>query len=134
MKKYSTLLFILKYKWAKFIYRRRKIKSLSPIQETAEKIFMNLIGKSDAVLNFSPISEERNIQWKDIFIFLNYRESSIIITNHKYHYIINLPVVLTQKLVIKYDNALDRRTQKIIEEQTSNIYSSISDILNDIKN
>ena len=97
-------------------------------------ICKNLMNKDNSKLLISPISQKRYIKNDEKKIFIIIEGKTLTIVNHNYSYNIELLSKSYDRLVIIFDNEVEKRRQKMEDEIRSNVKHSLTNIYNNIVN
>jgi hypothetical protein len=97
-------------------------------ERTCTAICRKLITHNESKYTIAPLSEKRYIINKELDIFVVIVDNRVEITNHVYHYIINL----TEKDMNKLKNQFDAKVEQIRLEYESEIKSQINNTLSTI--
>jgi hypothetical protein len=92
-----------------------------------------MINHPDSKFTIAPLSNKRYIINKQLDIFIIIVDSKIEITNHVYHYVINLGERDVNKIIEHFNNKLDHllvqyegKIKSQIENTLHNIYEKIT--------
>jgi hypothetical protein len=134
----------MKHKIKRFLQKiaLKSIKLLNPedksesgeYEKESISICKNLITKDTSKLLISPISGKRYIKNDEKRIFIIIEHRSLTIVNHNYSYNIELLLKSYDRLVIIFDNEVEKRRQKMEDEIRSNVKHSLTNIYNNIIN
>jgi hypothetical protein len=97
-------------------------------------ICKNLISKENSKLLISPISKKRYIKNDEKKIFIIIESTGITIVNHNYSYNITLGNKSHDRLILIFDNEVERRRTAMELEIKSNVKHSLSNIYNNLIN
>jgi hypothetical protein len=134
----------LKHKIKRFLQKTalKSIRVLNPedkskrgeYEKESISICKNLITKDASKLLISPISGKRYIKNDEKKIFIIIEGKTLTIVNHNYSYNIELLSKSYDRLVIIFDNEVEKRRQKMEDEIRSNVKHSLTNIYNNIVN
>ena len=132
----------LKHKIKRFLQKTalKSIRVLNPedkskcgeYEKESISICKNLITKDASKLLISPISGKRYIKNDEKKIFIIIEGKTLTIVNHNYSYNIELLSKSYDRLVIIFDNEVEKRRQKMEDEIRSNVKHSFTNIYNNI--
>lgn len=97
-------------------------------------ICKNLMNKESSKLLISPISQKRYIKNDEKRIFIIIENRLLTIVNHNYSYNIHLHPKSYDRLIIIFDNEVEKRRQIMEDEIRSNVKHSLTNIYNNIIN
>ena len=131
MKEFFTKLLRRIYvKWIlKTKYRRVPI---SENERTSLSICRHLISHENSKFLIAPLSGKRYVKNEMLGLFIILDDKLLSITNHLYHYEINVNLRDWDRITVMYDNKTERIRQQFEDEIMSQIQNSLSDIKNKI--
>ena len=132
MKEFFTKLLRRIYvKWIlKTKYRRVPI---SENERTSLSICRHLISHENSKFLIAPLSGKRYVKNEMLGLFIILDDKLLSITNHLYHYDINVNLRDWDRITVMYDNKTERIRQQFEDEIMSQIQNSLSDIKNKIE-
>lgn len=132
MKEFFTKLLRRIYvKWIlKTKYRRVPI---SENERTSLSICRHLISHENSKFLIAPLSGKRYVKNEMLGLFIILDDKLLSITNHLYHYEINVNLRDWDRITVMYDNKTERIRQHFEDEIMSQIQNSLSDIKNKIE-
>lgn len=132
MKEFFTKLLRRIYvKWIlKTKYRRVPI---SENERTSLSICRHLISHENSKFLIAPLSGKRYVKNEMLGLFIILDDKLLSITNHLYHYEINVNLRDWDRITVMYDNKTERIRQQFEDEIMSQIQNSLSDIKNKIE-
>lgn len=132
MKEFFTKLLRRIYvKWIlKTKYRRVPI---SENERTSLSICRHLISHENSKFLIAPLSGKRYVKNEMLGLFIILDDKLLSITNHIYHYEINVNLRDWDRITVMYDNKTERIRQQFEDEIMSQIQNSLSDIKNKIE-
>jgi len=102
-------------------------------ENISKAICRKMINHPDSKFTIAPLSNKRYIINKQLDIFIIIVDSKIEITNHVYHYVINLGERDVNKIIEHFNNKLDHllvqyegKIKSQIENTLHNIYDKIN--------
>lgn len=98
-------------------------------QRICKSICHKLINQDDSKFLIAPISGKRYIKNGRLGLFIIFDDKRITITNHIYHYDVLLSDRDWNRITGMYDNKTERIRQEFEDEMTSQIRSSLTNIL-----
>lgn len=130
-------------KLIKRLYKRLRVRigrwmrdnTLNPKRELTKNemicvaICRKLINHPDSKFLIAPLSYKRYIKNQTLGLFVVLEDNQISITNHVYHYDVNLTFREFQKLSKQYDSKTEKIRQDYEDEIKSQIVHSLSTIL-----
>ena len=129
LKKWVTRLLvkiILKFKKSEFLTPKRELTKNEMI---CVSICRKLINHPDSKFLIAPLSHKRYIKNQTLNLFVVLEHTQISITNHVYHYDVNLTLREFEKLSRLYDAKTEKLRQDYEDEIKSQIVHSLSTIL-----
>lgn len=96
------------------------------------KICEKLIHKENTVLLLTPITEKRYIKNDDSGIFILIQNGVVKIVNHEYSYTVFMEGSNYEKIILEFNNEIERRRLEMEREINSNIKHSLSKILDSL--
>ena len=103
-------------------------------EKTALTICRHLITHNNSKFLIAPLSGKRYIKNEELGLFLILDEKLVSITNHLYHYEINVNQRDWDRIVLMYDNKTERIRQQFEDEIMAQIQHSLIDIKNKVEN
>jgi hypothetical protein len=103
-------------------------------EKTALTICRHLITHNSSKFLIAPLSGKRYIKNEELGLFLILDEKLVSITNHLYHYEINVNQRDWDRIVLMYDNKTERIRQQFEDEIMMQIQHSLIDIKNKVEN
>jgi hypothetical protein len=120
---------------AKFQIWRRSKNVIPTYKETVEyeqmcaSVCRKLMRLPKTTLGIAPLSDKRYIINKELGMFVVLIDNRVELTNHVYHYVVNLDRASFKKLCGIFDNKLEKIRNEYEEEIKSQIEHSLKGIL-----
>jgi hypothetical protein len=120
---------------AKFQIWRRSKNVIPTYKETVEyeqmcaSVCRKLMRLPKTTLGIAPLSDKRYIINKELGMFVVLIDNRVELTNHVYHYVVNLDRAAFKKLCGIFDNKLEKIRNEYEEEIKSQIEHSLKGIL-----
>lgn len=116
------------------IWRRRRntvptYKETSEYEQTCSSICRKLMRLPKTTLGIAPLSDKRYIINKELGMFVILIDNRVELTNHVYHYVVNLDRLAFKKLCDIFDNKLEKIRNEYENEIKSQIEHSLNGIL-----
>lgn len=116
------------------IWRRRRntvptYKETSEYEQTCSSICRKLMRLPKTTLGIAPLSDKRYIINKELGMFVILIDNRVELTNHVYHYVVNLDRLAFKKLCDIFDNKLEKIRNEYENEIKSQIEHSLKGIL-----
>jgi len=132
MKEFFTKLFRRIYvRW--ILKTRYKHVSINETERTSLSICRYLISHESSKFLIAPLSGKRYVKNEMLGLFIILDDKQLSITNHLYHYEINVNNRDWDRITIMYDNKTERIRQQFEDEIMAQIQNSLSDIKNKIE-
>ena len=129
-----------KRRYAKFQLSIRKSNLMKTYREEnayeqkACAVFRKLIKSNNSKFTIAPLSEKRYIVNKQLGVFIILDDSKLEITNHVYHYDLNLKPDVAHKLRKMFNDRVEKDTVSYENDIKSNIQTSLNILLEKINN
>lgn len=132
MKEFFTKLFRRIYvKW--ILKTRYKKVVINDTEKTSLSICRYLISHESSKFLIAPLSGKRYVKNEMLGLFIILDDKLLSITNHLYHYEINVNNRDWDRITIMYDNKTERIRQQFEDEIMAQIQNSLSDIKSKIE-
>jgi hypothetical protein len=132
MKEFFTKLFRRIYvRW--ILKTRYKKVVINDTEKTSLSICRYLISHESSKFLIAPLSGKRYVKNEMLGLFIILDDKQLSITNHLYHYEINLNDRDWDRITIMYDNKTERIRQQFEDEIMAQIQNSLSDIKSKIE-
>ena len=132
MKEFFTKLFRRIYvRW--ILKTRYKKVVINDTEKTSLSICRYLISHESSKFLIAPLSGKRYVKNEMLGLFIILDDRQLSITNHLYHYEINVNDRDWNRITIMYDNKTERIRQQFEDEIMAQIQNSLSDIKNKIE-
>jgi hypothetical protein len=132
MKEFFTKLFRRIYvRW--ILKTRYKKVVINDTEKTSLSICRYLISHESSKFLIAPLSGKRYVKNEMLGLFIILDDKLLSITNHLYHYEINVNNRDWDRITIMYDNKTERIRQQFEDEIMAQIQNSLSDIKSKIE-
>ena len=122
------------YRWEKGSSWFKVPSDSTGYENICKAICRKMINHPDSKFTIAPLSHKRYIINKQLDIFIIIVDSKIEITNHVYHYVINLGERDVNKIIEHFDNKVDRIRVQYEGEIKSQIENTLHNIYDKITN
>lgn len=122
------------YRWEKGSSWFKTPAEPTGYENICKAICRKMINHPDSKFTIAPLSHKRYIINKPLDIFIIIVDSKIEITNHVYHYVINLGERDVNKIIEHFDNKVDHLRVQYEEEIKSQIENTLHSIYDKITN
>ena len=122
------------YRWEKGASWFKVPSDSTGYENICKAICRKMINHPDSKFTIAPLAHKRYIINKQLDIFIIIVDSKIEITNHVYHYVINLGERDVNKIIEHFDNKVDRIRVQYEEEIKSQIENTLHSIYDKITN
>jgi hypothetical protein len=120
--------------YVKWILKTRYKKvTINDSEKTSLSICRYLISHESSKFLIAPLSGKRYIKNEILGLFIILDDKLLSITNHLYHYEINVNNRDWDRITLMYDNKTERIRQQFEDEIMAQIQNSLSDIKNKIE-
>lgn len=104
-------------------------RETSEYEHTCSSICRKLMRLPKTTLGIAPLSDKRYIINKEMGMFVVLIDNRVELTNHVYHYVVNLDRLAFKKLCDIFDNKLEKIRNEYENEIKSQIEHSLNGIL-----
>lgn len=112
----------------------RTHKEVSGYETKAMAICRKLISHPNSKFTIAPLSQKKYIVNKPLGLFIIIDDTKVEITNHVYHYVINLTMVDALKIIKAFNDKVECERNQYEAEIKSNIQNTLNKILDKIMN
>lgn len=109
-------------------------KEVSGYETKAMAICRKLISHPNSKFTIAPLSQKKYIVNKPLGLFIIIDDTKVEITNHVYHYVINLTMVDALKIIKAFNDKVECERNQYEAEIKSNIQNTLNKILDKIMN
>jgi hypothetical protein len=110
----------------------RTHKEVSGYETKAMAICRKLISHPNSKFTIAPLSQKKYIVNKPLGLFIIIDDTKVEITNHVYHYVINLTMVDALKIIKAFNDKVECERNQYEAEIKSNIQNTLNKILDKI--
>ena len=107
-------------------------KEVSGYETKAMAICRKLISHPNSKFTIAPLSQKKYIVNKPLGLFIIIDDTKVEITNHVYHYVINLTMVDALKIIKAFNDKVECERNQYEAEIKSNIQNTLNKILDKI--
>ena len=107
-------------------------KEVSGYETKAMAICRKLISHPNSKFTIAPLSQKKYIVNKPLGLFIIIDDTNVEITNHVYHYVINLTMVDALKIIKAFNDKVECERNQYEAEIKSNIQNTLNKILDKI--
>jgi hypothetical protein len=123
----------IKFKlWLRNVDLIKTHKEVSGYETKAMAICRKLINHPNSKFTIAPLSQKKYIVNKPLGLFIIIDGNKVEITNHVYHYVINLSNVDALKIIRSFNNKVECERNEYESEIKSNIQNTLNKILDKI--
>ena len=107
-------------------------KEVSGYETKAMAICRKLINHPNSKFTIAPLSQKKYIVNKPLGLFIIIDDTKVEITNHVYHYVINLSNMDALKIIKTFNDKVECERNQYESEIKSNIQNTLNNILDKI--